>query len=225
MDSLIALTPQGMMKAQTDCLGWADTKLAQAKQELVLAEQNYNALEKAKLRTQPAKTMIRKANVRIMFYEKVKAALDAGYYIIPPFDVQVFAIRTKRELPLAETGNRHWEREVNAQKLAIGEGEYKNPVPLRVHIDTQTEEQNGKPREVRIFENIDWKDLDMPVRAIKPTVIEATGKALTLKIFDALGIAPAYRSADPIIVGHLRRPENGAPLTFFVAWWLDYSDL
>lgn len=38
----------------------------------------------------------------------------------------------------------------------------------------------------------------------------------------------ADRSADPIIVGHIRRPgapRYAAPLTFFVAWWLDYTDL
>lgn len=41
---------------------------------------------------------------------------------------------------------------------------------------------------------------------------------------DSLGIAPAFRSADPIIVDQLKNPKSGSPLTFFVAWQLDYSD-
>lgn len=226
MNSLVALTPAGMLEAQSDCLGWADTKLAQAKQELSLAEQNWNALNKAGLRTQPATTMMRKARARILFYEKVKAALEAGYYIIPPFDVQVFAIRTNMENPPAKRDANWWQRESNAQRLAVGEGRYVDPRPTRELVDEILEKkENGQVQKHRFFENIDWKDLDMPVRAIKPTVIEATGRALALKLFDALGIAPAYRSADPIIVGHLRRPDNGAPLTFFIAWWLDFNDI
>lgn len=50
-------------------------------------------------------------------------------------------------------------------------------------------------------------------------------QALELKIFDALGIAPAYRAADPIIAGQIRRPDGKGVLTFFVAWWLDEGDL
>ena len=229
MNSLIALTPDGMMRAQADCLGWADTKLAQAKHELVLADQNFNALQRAKLRTQTATTMIRKARARITFYEKIKAALAAGYYIIPPFDVQVFAIRTDRASPPADSNDREWIKDANPRLLPVGEGEYVNPVPIRDCIGTEMVTKRDKTEvEQNIFQNIRWQDIDLPVRAIKPTVIEASGKALALKIFDALGIAPAYRSADPIIVGHIRRPgapRYAAPLTFFVAWWLDYTDL
>lgn len=228
MNSLIALTPDGMMRAQADCLGWADTKLTQAKHELVLADQNFNALQRAKLRTQTATTMIRKARARITFYEKIKAALAAGYYIIPPFDVQVFAIRTDRG-PRPDTDAKNWTNDQHPRLLEVGKGDYVDPRPARQQVDTETRKnKDGSEREVNIFENINWNEVDLPVRAIKPTVIEATGKALAMKIFDALGIAPAYRSADPIIVGHIRRPgapSYAAPLTFFVAWWLDYADM
>ena len=117
-NSLVALTPAGMLAAQSECGGWADKKLSEAKHELVIAEQNFNALAKAKVRTNTAQTMIRKARKRIMFYEKVKAALDAGYYIIPPFDVQVFAIRTDRASP-KEFSDRTWEKELNPRAAII----------------------------------------------------------------------------------------------------------
>ncbi len=227
MNSLIALTPQGMMKAQEDCMTWVIQKLEKAKHELMLADQNFNALQRAKLRTQTATTMIRKARARLTFYEKIKAALEAGYYIIPPFDVQVFAIRTDRGNPLKDTGTHSWTNDANARSLPVGEGNYVDPRPTREYVDDTTEtNRDGTTREVKVFENINWAEVDLPIRAVKPQIIEATGKALALKIFDALGIAPAFRSADPIIVGHIKRPySNDAPLTFFVAWWLDYTDL
>ena len=71
----------------------------------------------------------------------------------------------------------------------------------------------------------DWEELELPVRAMKPEIIDAIDQAQQLRIFDALGIAPNYRSADPVICGQIRRPEGPGVLTFFIAWWLDESDL
>lgn len=226
MNSLIALTPSGMMKAQKDCMAWVIEKLEKAKYELVLADQNFNALQRAKLRTATATAMIRKARTRMTFYEKIKAALEAGYYIIPPFDVQVFAIRTDRKSPPADTDTRCWTNDINARSLPVGQGDYVDPRPIREQIDTEIQKKDdGSTREVKIYENINWTEVDLPIRAVKLQIIEATGNALALKIFDALGIAPAFRSADPIIVGQIKRPGNKGMLTFFVAWWLDYTDL
>lgn len=97
----------------------------------------------------------------------------------------------------------------------------------RVPVATIQKERSDKSKyDVTLYENSDWRDeIDMPVRAMKPVLIEAVGKALELKIFDALGIAPAYRAADPIIAGQIRRPDNKGVITFFVAWWLDEQDL
>ena len=227
MNTLIAITPSGMMEAQKGCIDWAVKKLKSAEHEVILAEQNFNALHSNGLNTNRAQTMIRKARARVGFYEKVKAALDAGYYIIPPFDVQVFAVRTNSKTPRRELDTRAWERDITPPALPVGEGNYVDPRPDRIESETETHtNRDGTTREVMLYENGDWKDIELPVRAMKPQIIEETGKALKLKIFDMLGIAPAYKSADPIIVGQIRQPgSNKSPLTFFVAWWLDYSDL
>lgn len=228
MNAVIALNPQQMAEAQATTISWILAKLKSAQEDFDVAEGLASTLRTYGLRVEPAERQMDKAKRRITYYEKVRAALDAGYYIIPPFDIQVFAIRTDRKVPNSQAGDASWGRDQNARALPIGVGRYVNPVPVVRKIGTEPRLNHDKTttREVTIFANTDWRDeLDMPVRALKPQVIEATGQALQLKIFDALGIAPAYRSADPIIAGQIKRPDGKGELTFFVAWWLDKGDL
>jgi hypothetical protein len=200
--------------------------LEDANKEWSLAGQVFNSLIKAGVRTQPATMMLRAAKKRITFYEKMKAALAAGYYIIPPFDIQLFAIRTNLVSSPDQTGPRSWAADQKARTLPVGAGRYVNPAMKRSAIDVIKEpSDDGKTRDVTIFINDDWGDVSIPVRALKPEIIEATGRALYEKIFDALGIAPAYRATDPIIAGQINKPDGKGVVTFFVAWWLDRADL
>lgn len=225
MNAIIALNPREMAEAQGTTIEWADQRITEATQELTEAQQVSDALSGASLRRSQAYNLISKARSRLRFYEKVKAALQAGYYIVPPFNIQLFAIR-RDDAPPAERSERSWVVERSAQSLPVGEGQYVNPQLRRLHIDNRKEKQaDGSTREVAIYENEDeWRDVALPVRALKPKVIEEVGRALELRIFDALGIAPAYRAADPIVLGEINRP-NGGHLSFFVAWWLDKGDL
>lgn len=226
MNAIIALNPQQMAEAQTTTLGWIDKKLSAAEAELGEADALHNTLVGRGMNPTTAKSMMNRAAKRVRFYDKCKAALAAGYYIIPPFPIQLFAVRTDRGV-IKDRGERSWTSEQIGRSLPVGEGAYRNPTVARLHIDNVTKKSSdGSSREIAIYENDSWRDeIDLPVRAMKPTLIEAVGRALELKIFDALGIAPAYRSADPIIAGQIRRPDGKGALTFFVAWWLDESDL
>lgn len=61
---------------------------------------------------------------------------------------------------------------------------------------------------------------------VKPQIIEATGRALSKKIFDWLGVAPSYRAVDPMVIGCIKHwKKHQGPLHFFVAWWLDTDTL
>lgn len=226
MNAIIAVNPQQMQEAQATTLGWIDKKLAAADAEFDEAASLRDQLAERGMNVAHAKRLLDKAAKRLKFYEKCKAALAAGYYIIPPFDIQLFAVRTDRAA-ISDIGTSHWTRDQKGRTLPLGAGRYVNPVVSRDKITTQTEKAgDGTTREVAVYQNGDWRDeIDLPVRAMKPTLIEAVGRALELKIFDALGIAPAYRAADPIIAGHIRRPDGKGALTFFVAWWLDEQDL
>jgi hypothetical protein len=226
--AIIATTPAAMAEANRHVLKWIEEKLASAKHELVLANQTFNALQNANLRTQPAQTQIRHANRRVAFYEKVRAAVRAGYYIIPPFDCQVFALRVKEGDPRTERDRSNWANEGRRLKaLPVGEGRYVNPAVVRRGVDSVTEEDSeGKSKEVTIYENVAWEGVEFPLKALKPELIETTFEAMQLKIFDALGIHPLYRAPDPIIVGQIRHYKSfHKPITFFVAWWLDERDL
>lgn len=227
MNAIIAVNPQQMQEAQAQTIGWIGAKLTDAQQDLSIAMETFEALHKAGLRTKPAEAIAVKARRRIKFYEKVKAALDEGYYIIPPFDIQLFAIRTNRVSTPDNTSDSRWQQEMKPVALPVGEGRYENPAVARVQTGTETKKDcGGKDYQVTLFSNANWQDgIDLPVRALKPQIIHEVGRALELKIFDALGIAPAYRAADPIIAGHIMRPDGKGVLTFFVAWWLDEADL
>lgn len=228
MNAVIALNPQEMQEAQTTTLQWADERIAEAQADVAEAAAMHDELTRMGLRGEQANAISNKARKRLSFYEKVKAALAAGYYIIPPFPVQLFAVRTDRVSPPDERGQRTWEKGMNPPALPIGKGDYVDPRPDRVLVDTIQEPNfSGQgTHAVRVYENGPWKDALIPVKALRPQLIVATGEALKLRIFDALGIAPAYRSADPIIVGHIKHWQaSREPLTFFVAWWLDKSDL
>lgn len=228
MTAIVATTPAEMQAAQATTLQWVENKIAASKKELALAHSVFNSLHKNGLRTQNAQSQIKKANKRVEFYEKVKAALNAGYYIIPPFNVQLFSIRVpEKSNPRGGVSESRWQQEQEARSLPIGTGKYVDPHPDRVRHESITRIGNdGQERSVTLYKNDEWKDHDLPVLAHRPEIIDAVGKAWQLKIFDALGIAPAYRSADPIIVGQIKHwKANSNPLTFFVAWWLDESDL
>lgn len=226
MNAIIAINPQQMQEAQATTIGWVGAKLAEAQNELALAKQTFEALHVAGLRTKSAEHLAAKANRRIKFYEKLKAALEAGYHIIPPFNIQLFAVRTDRA-SLNDDSESRFSSEQRGRSLPVGVGRFENPAVTRF-ADREEERKNfdGTTRKVTIFRNGNWPDeIEMPIRALKPQVIEATGRALHEKIFDALGIAPAYRAADPIIAGQIYRPDGKGVITFFVAWWLDEGDL
>lgn len=233
INAVIAVNPQQMAEAQSTTIDWISAKLAAAEHELEEADRLHEQLVGRAMRTDTAKRMMDRAAKRVRFYEKVKAALAAGYYIIPPFPLQLFAVRTDRKGPTAnrsESARGPWANEVKARSLPIGEGRYINPLPVRELVDEERRpvagDQTGKTQLIPIYANTEFRDeLDLPVRALKPQLIEAVGKALEQKIFDALGIAPAYRDPDPIIAGQIARPDGQGHLTFFVAWWLDERDL
>lgn len=179
---------------------------------------------------------------RVTYYTKVKAALDAGYYIIPNFqprDVQFFAVRTDKKN--ARNKIYHWKGEVpdmQPNSLEIGEGRYIKPQPL-LGEDTEKFKEGDKEKIRTIFFPVAIDEgVEFPVSMARPEIMEATSRAMALKLFDQIGIVPPmrhYRSrsgrgggggnGDPMIIGYLKDPRttqfNVRGLTFLLAWHLD----
>lgn len=220
--TLYATDPAQMLTAQHSLIEWCDNKLAAVGQELKEAEYLIERVRHAHLSTKPVERQIATAKRRLLFYEKIKAALQLGYYIIPPLDAQLFAVRTKKEAPDADRSTQASAYDLIAKALPVGTGEYVNPDISRSIVEHR---QIGD-KKVAVYENNDFKELEFPFGLAKPQIIDATGKALQEKIFDALGCAPRYRAADPMIVGQIKHwKANQGPVHFFIAWWLDTNSL
>lgn len=221
---LVAGTPAEMETAQGQLVAWADARIEEERNELADAERNLEVAIASHWRVEPWKRRITTHKAKITFYEKVRAALEAGYYIIPPFPAQVFAIRTDAKKPRKDHSTNRWETfQQNAKRLAEGKGRWVSPIPeVWQRVFPQ---QDGSER-VQYYPN-ELLAPDFPFKLVKPQIVEATAKAMKEMIFDQIGILPTWNAGgDPIIVGQILNPSSHKePLTFFIAWWLDTKDL
>lgn len=228
-NQLIALNPHQMAEAQHGLIDWCDKKMRGLQSELTQAYGIVEALRSGKMSDARGRRLVTSIHKRSAFYEKVKAALEAGYYILPPIPHQTFAIRSARELPPPRHQTEHtWkEDEPNAQILPVGEGEYHNATVERQVIgEVDQKNKDGTIVTKNLFGNVAWKDIEFPFFPVKPEIIEATSEALSKKIFDWLGVAPEYRTTDPMVIGCIKHYQQfKKPLHFFVAWWLDTDAL
>jgi hypothetical protein len=178
---------------------------------------------------------VTQAEARVGYYTKIMEALRAGYYIVPPMDMELFAIRTDQKNP-----RKFWRYLISSHQgnfqqsckvLPIGKGDYKNPHP-KVENDYRKETKNAEGLVVRPYWADRWDDIEFPINMIKPQIMEATGKAMAAKIFDELGVLPQdyRRNPDPVILGRIYEPKQYAyqetkVLTFLIAWHLNTKDL
>lgn len=226
---LIALGPHQLADAQTKLIAWCENKLDELKSELATAHGVVEALRTANMSDARGRRIVTGINKRSTFYEKLKAALEAGYYILPPIPHQTFAIRSKHDTPPPnrQIGTTWKADEPTPPVLPVGEGEYHNATVERERVDYVNEKnQQGQVVQKAVYQNVAWKDIEFPFFPVKPEIIAATGKALERKIFDWLGVAPNYRAVDPMIIGCIRHwKPHMEPVHFFVAWWLDTDTL
>lgn len=230
--TLLADNPADMLVAQKGLINWCERKIAACDAERVEAASNgaravmagWDGEEKRWNR------VAKKARLKVEFYNKVKLALEAGYYIVPPFPGQVFAIRTKKAAPNSErryhSRRNSSDHEQSEQTLPAGEGEYRNPFPA---VQNETDRYTGKDgKEVvqKSSYSTDWVPMEFPIALAKPEILTATNKALAGKFFDRLSVLPRWKSPDPIVMGEINVPHRkGERVAFFVAWWLDTRTL
>jgi len=225
---LVAIDPRQLAQEQGRLIEWCDSKLAELASELTQSHGIVKALRDAKMSDARGRRVVTSVRKRTAFYEKIKSALAAGYYILPPIPHQTFAIRSAKEAPPEKRAiGSYWKAdEPTPDNLPVGEGEYHNAVAKRERVDSVIQKENGKDVEKYIYANTEWRDIEFPFFPVKPQIIEATGKALSLKIFDWLGAAPQHRSVDPMVIGCIKHyKQYSGPVHFFVAWWLDTDTL
>ena len=199
-----------------------------------------------------AKTLARQAQLlrrRVDFYTKCKAAVDAGYCIVPNFDVDVFAIRTNRARPTSgySTNRASTERARESEGPAAGEGALVSSFPISVpsHTEPRTnswgdpiKDSSGKVEREQVFRASEWNDeIDFPISVARPEIMTETARAMALEIFDEFGVQEGTKrqartgpvKGDPIVVARMIDPRgsqfNRRFVTFLIAWYVNTKDL
>ena len=231
---VLAKDPQQMQVSQEHLKGWFKERLQTALAELAEDEQCLTIATGRKWATRGWKRKVKIAKGRVNFNEKALSALDAGYCIIPDFPTEIFAIRTRRKKP---TKNKTTWTPVpqESEGPPQGEGEYRSP---NAFIEESIRKFPGKDfngNAITKSETTRWAteyDVpDFPMKAVKPQILDATGRAMARKLFDEIGVLPARRPrnrpGDPIVTGRILRKEGTRVigLTFLITWWIDTRDL
>jgi hypothetical protein len=231
MNTLVAVTPTDLVPAQQGLLEWIAQRCTALVAEFSEAEKELDYARAHKWRTSALTANLNKIAKRQTFYEKLKAAVQAGYVIMPALPMNVIAIRTRHGKPIETTGNK-WDRfEQNAQALPLGDGDYKNPVPLTDSFTEEEKTSKGETVSKEVYFPVSFEDeFAMPVELCKPTLLERTNTAMALKIFDEIGIVvddhSFNRRGDPVVCGTVIDPtRRGRRFAFFIAWALPLDDL
>lgn len=221
-----ATLPSEMMASQNQLIEWCGKKSQFLQIEADELKQAYEHAKKMKWKYTTLQSQYNKALKRIVYYDKIKAALMAGYTIIPNFTVDIFAIRTDKDKPKKYLSTDRWDNQRSSQfthDLPLGVGEYKNESPLisSRYIDEKTKQYWAE----------DWRDeIEFPLNMCKPLIMEATSNAMALKIFDRFGVFPSRRkNDDPVIIGQIIHKRGGYQsdkvVSFMIAWHLNTNVL
>lgn len=231
--NVVALTPAEMVPAQQELIGWCDGKIRALKDEADdLALHEKLAIENG-WKTSVVTAGLNRTARRITYYEKMRAALAAGYLLVPNMPIDVLAVRVDRAKQPEETRSSPWGRFAAQPQASLpaGVGRYVDEtIEQRVRSNHSVNDKGERVIEKQYYSG-DYDEVDFPIAVTKPVILQATARAMALKIFDEIGRVrndgQSFRSkADPIMVGRLRDPRKGhTGATFFIAWWVDTSSL
>ena len=174
----------------------------------------------------------------IEYYGKLLLAVDAGYTIVPNMPCDQFAIRVKRKGPAvgAQSATSDWHTnprpsidDERCEVLPAGHGRYESPRQLVEEYKTQEKLPDGKTRTTAITTPTGFDMIEFPFAAAVPVVMTATQAAMSLKLFDRIGLVPQQvrRTEDPIVLGQIILRQSGRErvASFLIAWHLDLRTL
>lgn len=225
---IIALNPSELGVAQSSLIGWCEKKIAEWDVDLKL---HTEALEHAvanKWKVEGHRKAVNKAAGKIKFYDKIKAAIEAGYILVPNFPLDIFAIRTNRKTPSGKPTERAWEGfDQKAGALPVGEGRFVSATPTKDSYEEDRKNKDGTTKEVTMYypEELS-EEIEIPMSLVKPEIMRAVDIARAQLIFDSIGVS-TDRRGDPIVCGQINESSawSSKRLTFFLAWYVDLNDI
>ena len=221
---LAATNRNEMMACQSKLAEWLKAKVKSVTAERLELQSGINHAKAHKWSTRGLQSALSRCNQRKMYYEKLLAATEAGYVIIPWTWTDVFAVRVTRENAKTIQSNisKYDQPAIPDQPsdlAPVGEGRYVSDASEGIHRRGPGEIENGKPTTIYFSEATGFKDVEFPVMAAKPVLMNATAQAMALRIFDEIGVAPNRKGKDPIITGTVKGPQRNTH--FIIAWYLD----
>lgn len=235
----VAVNATEMQESRSKIRIFLDNKVAEVALELAEMTAALDTAKQRKWATQPLRNQVTKIAKRKLYYDKLLAAVDAGFTIVPNMDVDVFAIRVKSDTPKwrhdygeSKHGFNSASPSVPDEKedtLPVGVGDYQSS---RVDFhERRVTSGDGNTKLYHVTQICDgYQDIDFPLAAAHPIVMDATNRAMVMKIFDRIGIVPRTGGrlrGDPIILGQIVRKEGYSEkvASFLIAWHLDVRTL
>lgn len=227
---LVARQPEEMQRAQLQLVAWFDQKIAACRNEAADANDNLAIAQRSGWKLASFRRQSQLAGRRVAFYEKCKAAVEAGYALVPNFPVDVFAVRTTKVKPKGEEKTWNPGFSQKGEGAPLGAGEYVSDLPFVEHRIDQVDDGKGGLRKVDRYWPSEFDvEIEYPLSIAHPAVMSATAEALARKIFDEVGSLPERRrKGDPIVVGRICGSLGGAErkvISFLIAWYVDTREL
>lgn len=229
---LVALAPSDVPKAQAQLRDWCQATIASLRVE---QSDLLDSAATAKRNNWQHSTLTRKAQEKtaeIEYYQKILAAVEEGYLIVPNFDVEVMAVKVHPDADTPPHSRDSWSprglTQVDADiSMPAGYGQYVSPRPTHRLAYRDESKDPNKTQIVRYFVSKGLAAPKFPVVGVKPIILEATAHAMSKLIFDQIGVVTGKKQ-DPVVIGTIFHPGDRSRqrrVSFFVAWWLDTRSL
>lgn len=225
---LVARNPVEMQNAQGALKEWLLAKLTEITTEINDLNAAIDNAKKHKWASSALVTQRNKAIQSQEYYDKMLKAVEAGYAIIPDFPLELFAIRVIRDRALGGDVRQKYSKptpyDESPDIVAAGYGDYVSPMPSFYRFEREYKTETGKET-WQYASPTGLREVAFPLRAARVEVMNATAEAMALKVFDQIGICPAQRKPDPLIIGQILAPRVNKTCSFIIAWHLNLRTL
>ena len=252
---LVATDPVEMKAAQGDLKAWLEQRLTILERDIREANAALNVARRNGWATVALASARTRAVDEETFYNKILAAVEAGYTMIPDFPIQVFAVR-RGEDPKQESQT--FTGVINASSTWLGHpippdcapagaGDYRNPQPAtwdQTRENNFATPENKEPRYYTTVERFTHPaaPISFPTTTARSPIMRATAKAMKEKTFDQIGVChpnipvantrrvnrASARAGDPLIIGQILHKRVGSKqkvASFIIAWHLNLEEL
>jgi hypothetical protein len=234
--TLVATDRPSLDRAHQDVGRWVRERLDRVTLELQESRRALTVARERKWGTSALARVVRQQEQHEQFLLKVLAAVNAGFAIVPNFQITRLAVRTDREPEGLLTSIEHLPR-VGAARLPVGRGKYVSPEPEFESWEEERTRKGGDGKDIKftvtIYSTTAHAPVDIPLTLMKTELADALHEAMEARLFDEIGIVYDGPKRDPVLVGRVIHPKGTADrwgamskgVTFFIAWWFQPSAL